>query len=805
MQKNNTLLRVLMAMALVLVIIGTTAGCFGGGDKILVDQESYTCEYGEIFIVPFATCTNGEEVIVQIFDSEGYEVPVEYGTATLDLGEYKMVFTAGAVTKEVTITCVDTVAPQLFVSYTSSAAVGHWYELPAVTADDISGINNAKTKVELYKAGVDAPVLTVPGERIRIEEAEYYILKVSAEDKAGNVASLEKKIEVITRPESEVLQDFTTDPDPFWENTWGGNEPLYNWYEELDGKEGVIALGASALTNGDWSYIWWTDLGMDKLDLVGATGFTVVLKADNNRMLSIKPGFTGETLELAKDTDGEWVEYYVSLVNADGVFANMSEATIGLAIAPDYQYIGEVVWIDKIIVHYTPYEEYTITVENGSVDYPYTSIPAGRDVVVTHDNSKTPAGKAFAYYEYNGERLWGGAFTVTENATLTAVYVDLVTVEKPAPEGATLVTDFSNPGIVEVDANWGSNGLDISEWYATYDGIAGVCSVGFLPNSDFAYHRWSGILPMAFDYDSYTHLIFRMKVDREHLRSLGIGDFNFIEKTSFDNMVWVDVKVAIADLGAFNTVAIANTSGASGELVWFDAIYAIVENLNVTITDGICDQGNSVASGTTVTFTHDDSKTPENCQFDGWIVNGEKIEGNTYVVTCDITVKATYKSILPELEIPEGSKLLADFSSAVAPFIPGHWGHGPAGAYYNSYAVYEGRSGVFAMGANNECFMWYTMPELGGLDLTGMDTITFRIKVKNSLRTLDIVHDEGSYGLLTYITVKGEWTEVTVKISDLGYSEAALSNASIQFKFATWNEGDTEYVWLDQVYATPKA
>ena len=42
MQKNNTLLRVLMAMALVLVIIGTTAGCFGGGDKILVDQESYT-------------------------------------------------------------------------------------------------------------------------------------------------------------------------------------------------------------------------------------------------------------------------------------------------------------------------------------------------------------------------------------------------------------------------------------------------------------------------------------------------------------------------------------------------------------------------------------------------------------------------------------------------------------------------------------------------------------------------------------------------------------------------------------------
>ena len=100
MKQRKNVLRGIMVMALVLAIVGTMAGCFGSGVQIVVDQESYTHEYGEIFMVPMATCSDGSEVIVQIFDADGYEVPVEYGTASLEKGEYKMVFTAGTAKKE---------------------------------------------------------------------------------------------------------------------------------------------------------------------------------------------------------------------------------------------------------------------------------------------------------------------------------------------------------------------------------------------------------------------------------------------------------------------------------------------------------------------------------------------------------------------------------------------------------------------------------------------------------------------------------------------------------------------------------
>ena len=93
MRQSKKMLRIIMVLTLLIALVGTTAGCFSSG-KIQLSQSSYTHEYGEIFMIPFATCTNGEEVTVQIFDADGYEIPVEYGAATLDKGEYKMVFTA---------------------------------------------------------------------------------------------------------------------------------------------------------------------------------------------------------------------------------------------------------------------------------------------------------------------------------------------------------------------------------------------------------------------------------------------------------------------------------------------------------------------------------------------------------------------------------------------------------------------------------------------------------------------------------------------------------------------------------------
>ena len=57
--------RISLAMVLVLLVLGAVTACRKNNQpQILLDQESYTVEYGETFIVPYATCTTGEEVTV---------------------------------------------------------------------------------------------------------------------------------------------------------------------------------------------------------------------------------------------------------------------------------------------------------------------------------------------------------------------------------------------------------------------------------------------------------------------------------------------------------------------------------------------------------------------------------------------------------------------------------------------------------------------------------------------------------------------------------------------------------------------
>ena len=1213
MKVNRKLWRIFVSVVLALTVLGIMAGCRKKGAQILLDQESYTVEYGETFIVPYATCTTGEEVIVTAYDADGYEVPVEYGTCYFEKGENKLVFTAGNLTKEVIVLCQDTTPPQVLMQYSTSAAVGHWYTLPTPTAEDISGVDTAKMKVELYKEGDSTPVLTVPGDRIRVENVGSYTLKVSATDFDGNEALIEKTIKVLNRPESEVIQDFAEEVFGYHEDTWGGGAPILQWYEEIDGRNGVLALGC--VDGDDYKYLWWTDLGMDHIDLVGCTGFTFKLKANRDvcRQVSIKPGFSAEGINVTPSwsDDDKWCEVTISLVNTE--ISDLSDFTVGLAIATLGE--GECVWIDEIIAHYTPYPEYTVTVENGTVDYPYDTIPEGRIVTVKHDDALTPAGKAFMYYEADGERIWGGTFTVTKDMELKAVYTDLVTEEKTIPEGAVMVTDFSTVGLVVNDEIWGNGNVGISEWYRTYQGVAGVRSVGALKNNEYVYTQWNGILPQYFDYESYTHITFRMKIDTDKLRGIGLrggegdtdllkftnadmdwtdvkvplnridafwfyvanesgvsGEFAWIDQIyvtkepnysgyetkipagakmvqnfsqhigpandswwgtgrvglsnwyakydglygvqsfgfdytkeisytqwmeiapdnlkgythitfrmkadtdklrmlsfrsenngdidllpyisesmqwtyitvklnkvpvplqlaisnvegAYGEMVWIDqiylsnepdmskyelalpegavmvedfsekigpkndsvwgtgtvgitnwyqklddvygvqafgfkdigdigytqwygvlpddfdyskythihfrmkadkehlrmialrsndgdvnlfslveqsnewivVKVKLADVPGF-MLALSNTAEASGELIWIDQVYVTKEEdmsqyeqpipegalMLQDFSERVLVENDSVWGGGAIgisnhyreidgvygvqsfgfrectgeTYTRWRNVLPSDVNFSGYThinfrlkLNKESLrsaawgnensdigilnyvtESNEWtVVTLKITdvpgfilslanvanvsgemiwldqiyltTEEAEEPAVPELELPEGATLICDYSETITPHIPDTWGTGAAGAYYNSYAEHDGRAGVFAMGANGECFMWYNAVGLNEMDLTSATTITFRMKVDSRIRNLQIKHDDiEELDLLQHVAVRDEWTTVTLNVADLGYSD--LSKATIQFRFATWDNGNCEYVWLDQVYVDGEA
>ena len=580
MTMNKNLQRMILVLALALMFVGVMAGCMQEEEKILLAYDVFEHEYGEIFCVPEAVCVTGEEVTIQIFDAEGNEVPIEYGACTLEKGEYKMVCTAGEYTREVPLICQDTTAPKIVVSYDENAAVGHWYVLPSATVSDLSGVDKSEIKVELYVEGQDTPVASGAGERVRIEDVESYILKVSAKDRAGNVSNLEKKIKPIVRPETELLQDFSTQVNPSHISSWGGGSPVFQWYEEFDGKQGVIGLGANgAADEKGFRYIWWTGLGMDRCNLVGATAFTLRIKADHCRAIYIKSSQNNDAIKIMTTEHGEWMDVTVSLVNEEGVFTQLSNAVVGLAVAPEGFYDEVCVWVDQITVHYTPYEEYEVTIENGILDYPYDTIPEGRVVKIMHDDTKTPAGKVFAYFEHNGNRVWEDSITVNENGHVKPVYVDLVAEEKAIPEGAVMIEDFSKRGLAvqdQGDTAWSGSGVSV--WYASYNGAAGVRSLGVLPEDGEAYSiRWSALLPPDFAYSAYNYITFRVMVNKSAIGALwtfnGAEAVNILDYTDAGNMVWADIKVPSDKVNSFY-LGVTNVEGQSGELVWIDQIFA---------------------------------------------------------------------------------------------------------------------------------------------------------------------------------------------------------------------------------------
>ena len=342
------------AVVVIAAVAGVLVWLFGsaGSAEIWVEQDSYTVEYGEIFIVPQATCSTGDEVTVRAYDSEGYEVFIEYGTCTFEKGENKLVFSAGDLTKEVPVLCQDTTPPEVTINYVTSAAVGHKYTVPSFGAKDASGVDRKAEKIELYKGSETTPVATQVGERVVVEEADSYTLKVTVGDTEGNVATTDFPIKVIIRPETEVLQDFSELVEPYHDTWWGGGGSTYKWMEEYEGRQGVLGLGSQNNPDDGNAYAWFTGMEMDDLDFVGASKLTFRFKVDAEkcRALWFKHEGGGDAVELWMREDGDlgtlWRELTVNLVEVP--FVDINHVTVGIAIATDGE--GECVWLDEIVV-----------------------------------------------------------------------------------------------------------------------------------------------------------------------------------------------------------------------------------------------------------------------------------------------------------------------------------------------------------------------------------------------------------------------------------------------------------------------
>ena len=109
-------------------------------------------------------------------------------------------------------------------------------------------------------------------------------------------------------------------------------------------------------------------------------------------------------------------------------------------------------------------------------------------------------------------------------------------------------------------------------------------------------------------------------------------------------------------------------------------------------------------------------------------------------------------------------------------------------------------------GASGKSNPWFGLECLNGLDLTAYESITFRMKVMNP-NALWLANNTNTndYSVMEHITT-GEWIEYTVQIADLsakGWS--SMDNFNLTFQMETPAEGEKYYVFVDQIYATPKA
>ena len=499
----------------------------------------------------------------------------------------------------------------------------------------------------------------------------------------------------------------------------------------------------------------------------GLTGITLRLRAENCRAIMIRPEYNGDSINIDTTGISEWTDVYINLVNYEGVFTDLSKATIGFVVAPQPFVAGPVVWVDEVIAHYEPLPEYTVTVENGTVDYPYDTIPQGKDVTIKHDASKAPEGKVFAYYMYNGERLWGDTITVTENATLTAVYVDRVNEEKPIPEGATLVTDFSKKTQYVQDSGWGG-GSAIGAWYETYDGVAGVVTLGCGQGNAHFYLRWAGVLPAHFNYEDFTHITFRVKMTASALRAFWVWNTNgtesYINYEGVADGEWVDLTVPVSEMGSL-LVGFANVAGAYGELIAIDQIYATV----------------------------------------GEVEGGNDPEGNE--PTTEPTEPPKVGTI-EELAIPEGAVMIRDF--AVEREVAGNepFGSGLADASSVYYTEIDGRGGVVALNltAGGRHYTMWSVAEGDAGCFGGYSSITIRMKINSGFLcgywgTNGAGTGGASKSQTSYEWPVGEWFELTLTEADLGGDMSGFNQ--IFLGGATDNAGDM--ILIDQIYGTPKA
>lgn len=259
---------------------------------------------------------------------------------------------------------------------------------------------------------------------------------------------------------------------------------------------------------------------------------------------------------------------------------------------------------DAVVEAVYTYIDYTISVTGGTADKATAHVG---DTVKLTPNAPG-ANQAFSHWTVNGEAIEGNTFTMpAANVTANAVFVTSYTV---MVEGGTADKTTAKEGeIITLTVGSVPQGKEFDYWTVNGDRIEG--NTFEMPAENVTVN--------AVYADVYTISVTGGTADKETARAgvvITLTPGAAEEGKQFDH--WESEDVEITD----------NKFTMPASDVEITAVFTYVQ-YKITVTGGTADK-ETAKLGDTVTLTV--GEAPEGTAFSHWLVNGKRIEGNTFVM-----------------------------------------------------------------------------------------------------------------------------------------------------------------------------
>ena len=296
---------------------------------------------------------------------------------------------------------------------------------------------------------------------------------------------------------------------------------------------------------------------------------------------------------------------------------------------------------------------YTVNVTGGEADK--QKADEGETVTLTVGESAIPEGKRFSHWTMNGERIEGDSFVMPAgNVTVNAEYVtEFSTIEDLGPiYGAENFNGSLSEGDKVFTLNVGAHhnqqqyGKDwANEVHIPYKGTQNTISFTLRNNSPshalnlrIVVQQQSSISATGGTIENNSQVKVNTIPQGESLRvSITTSAEDFDSGNENKKVRIVLQPLAYEPRGYVGDIVLS-------EILFGDAGSVQPESeYSVTVNGGYADMTKAKA-GDTVTLTYDPDRIPEGMVFGGWMVNGETVEGNSFVMPAkDVTVTAVYR------------------------------------------------------------------------------------------------------------------------------------------------------------------